>query len=189
MLEREIKLKLDSAEMATKILDRMNFLYGNPTSEEHQRDEYYDRADGFLKRQDFVVRLRIIDMTRVLFALKGHRIFLENASSERVELEFQYPHEADVRRQLAAQGFVLTAVYEKRRIEWRLKDRIISFDTVPILGDFLEIEVLSEVSVDDTMRELGVSSDSAITSNYSELLREALVHQGVSVEPVLRAEF
>lgn len=189
MLEREIKLRLSTPGVTAQVLHRLIMRYGAPMSEVHQRDEYYDRNDGLLAREDFVVRLRVVDRTSTFFALKGKRVFCADGSSERIELEFEYAEEKEIRRQLAAQGFGMTAVYEKKRIEWRLEDRTISIDTLPILGDFLEIEVRGVESIESAMSELGVIADWATERNYSELLKETLLARGIPVPLVLRAEF
>jgi predicted adenylyl cyclase CyaB len=189
MVEREIKIRLRTEEAAIRVERLLTCAYGAATSSVFQRDEYFDRSDRLLADRDFVVRLRVIDHSRFFLALKGPRLFSESNASERIELEFQYPDEGSIRKQLSDKGFEVSAVYEKARKEWRLKDRCIAIDYLPLLGPFIEIEADSNERLTETMIELSVPLADAIKLNYSELLREEMLRIGMSTEPVLRAEF
>lgn len=189
MVEREIKIRLRTEADSRRIEDLLQSECGAASLTAFQRDEYFDRFDRLLADRDFVVRLRVIDHSQFFLALKGPRLFLESNASERIELEFQYPDEASIRRQLSAKGFEVSAVYEKSRKEWRLKDRCIAIDYLPLLGPFIEIEADSNERLTETMIELSVPHADAVKLNYSELLREEMLRLGMPTEPVLRAEF
>ncbi len=134
-----------------------------------QRDEYFDTGGSALKANDFVVRVRYVD-GKVDLCLKGPRFHSNSGSYSRVELEFEPRSEEALRDELRSHGLVCTWYFEKRRQDyrWRNKDIIVSVDEIPEMGYYCEIEG-DLADIESVAQVLRPSLGMPETRNYSEL--------------------
>jgi adenylate cyclase class IV len=112
--ELEIKIQISSEEHFRAIYDSCNKLFGPPISHVLQLDEYYDTADGQLKKQDLVIRIRSNGGKKTI-ALKSPRVELPSGMTNRIELEFLSAEGEKVHEQLLSQGLNPSEAAEKER--------------------------------------------------------------------------
>ncbi|NEW91568.1 radical SAM protein [Rhodopseudomonas sp. BR0M22] len=153
-----------------------------------QRDEYFDTAERFAKRLDYVVRLRQ-EGGLLAVALKGPRHWVGRTYS-RIELEVPAGSESAVRDSLHRSGFEATWYMEKRRTTYLTSRRslVAAVDEIPELGFFLELEgPLSDVREMESklVKVLGPQE----RRNYAELFRTYKLESGVHSEEIVGASF
>jgi len=61
-------------------------------------------------------------------------------------------------------------MFEKRRHRWRLEDCLVEIDSLPELGDFVEIEGPSESRVYDVRSQLVLDDHPFIQESYASLV-------------------
>ena len=69
-------------------------------------------------------------------------------------------------------GLVPTLSFEKKRQHWQLDECTIVLDTLPYLGDFIEIEGPSERSVREVRERVGLGDQPMIGPSYIALLMD-----------------
>lgn len=169
--ELEIKIQLESQDHFEEIFEACTKLYGPPASHFLQLDEYYDSADGQLKKQDLVIRIRSSGNQQTI-ALKSPRVLLPSGISNRIELEFTAAEGNKVLEQLKEQGLHTHEAAEKERWTFMHQDCEIVLDRLPFIGHFIEIEGPSEEAIHAIVKALKLSSFPVITKNYGELMKE-----------------
>ena len=175
-LEREIKLKFDTADDARA---RILSLGATPLRGRRlQDDALLDTPDEFLRRQRAVLRVRN-DGGRSILTFKG--------SPQSGAMKLREEHETVV-----ADGEVLVAIlqslglrtwfrYQKYREEFASKDVVIAIDETPV-GVYVEIEG-GEAHIHDTARALGRGPGDYITDSYRMLfLSHRDAHGGVAAD-------
>ncbi len=134
ILEREIKLRFESAEAA-----RLAVLATGASpvhSRRLQEDCLLDTADGMLHRRRCVMRVRM-ESGKSLLTFKGP--VQPSNMKLREELETIVGDGPLLLRMLEELGFTVWFRYEKYREEFALEDVIVAVDETP-LGTFVEIE-------------------------------------------------
>lgn len=152
-------------------------------------DEYYDDAEGTLAARDYVVRLRTAAEAAYV-ALKGPRNYDELGIYSRIELEVPAGPPDLVRESLLARGFRRAWVLEKQRVYWSSSRHgtFVALDTIPYVGLFLEVEGERD-SIDGMLAVLADGVGQAEPRNYSELVRDFLLAEGVDPESITGATF
>lgn len=141
MNEIEIKAKIPSAQtLKDKIRARFPEV---EFSECSQVDTVYveDGVDSLLKSWPGKRVCRVREQSGLtFFTLKEHR----SNQLDRREVEFQVASKDDTENILQALGFKLALVISKRRSAARICDISVCVDSVEDLGDFVELEKLTD---------------------------------------------
>lgn len=184
-VETEVKHRIIDAQRAQQILRAAGFV---ETARVWQRDEYFDDRAGTLAEADFVVRLRE-HPAGVAISLKGPRYYGERGEHSRIELEVPAADAASVRSALAERDLRPSWFLEKRRVDWKAaRGDVVSFDEIPDIGWYLEIEGTHEF-IDETRALLAGCLGEVDSRNYAEIYRATMAAAGIPAEQVLGAEF
>jgi adenylate cyclase, class 2 len=158
-LEREIKLRFDSADEAR---ERILALGATPLlGRRLQEDALFDTEDETLRRQRSTLRVRA-ESGKALLTFKGPVI--PAAIKIREEYETVVADGAVLQTILEQLGLHVWFRYEKYREEFTVDDVVIAVDETPV-GVFVEIEGC-EGAIDRIARELGKSPADYITDSY-----------------------
>jgi adenylate cyclase class 2 len=175
-LETEIKLQIDSAAHARRLLGGLGFSIVKPRVLEV--NIIFDTPGGVLRSGRKLLRLRKAG-ARHTIAFKGPPVSNRYKSREEVESEFGDP--AAMRRILERLGYAAVFRYEKYRTEYAEAERTgaVMLDETPI-GVFLELEGGARW-IDRTARALGFSRREYITASYGRLYMER--RRSIGVDP------
>jgi adenylate cyclase class 2 len=158
-LEREIKLRFDSAEEAR---DRILALGATPyLGRRLQEDCLFDTDDETLRRKRETLRVRS-EGGKALLTFKGPVI--PAAIKIREEYETVVSDGAALQTILEELGLHVWFRYEKYREEFTADDVLIAVDETPV-GVFVEIEG-NEDAIHRTATALGKSASDYITDSY-----------------------
>ena len=185
-IETEVKYPVRKSDELALLLYELRY---RPTGDPKlQRDEYFDTAERFSSRLDYVIRLRRENKSLAV-ALKGPRHWIGKAYS-RIELEFPAGEEQQVRAALNQSGFEVTWYFEKRRTTFEHVNSGVSIalDDIPELGTFIEIEgALPKVR--EVERKLKGCLGPQEKRNYAELFRAYKMNQGQKPNDIKGASF
>ena len=165
MIEREIKLRFDSADAARTALAAVRVTPLRPRRLQH--DVLFDTTDQQLQRQGCVLRLRH-EGDRGTLTFKGR--VQPGAMKVREERETAVLDAPAMRTILERTGFAAWFVYEKYREEYMAGDVIVAIDETPV-GTWMELEG-SEAGIHDVARALGRSPQDFILASYRSLFLE-----------------
>lgn len=182
--ELEVKIQLNSREHLQSILAMCQKLYGPPTSQVIQLDEYYDTPEETLKKQDLVIRIRSIGESKTI-ALKSPRGLLPSGFSDRIELEFLAAEGKEVCQQLERQGLRVRVANEKQRWSFAHQETEVLLDILPFIGCFIEVEGPNEAAINEVLHSLKLSPEMAIRKHYGELMEDKLKELGLFKLPIL----
>lgn len=158
-LEREIKLRFDSAEEAR---EKSLALGATPLlGRRLQEDCLFDTEDERLRRQRSTLRVRS-EGGKALLTYKGPAI--PDAIKIREEYETVVSDAATLQTILEELGLHVWFRYEKYREEFSADDVVIAIDETPV-GVFVELEG-SEDAIHRTAMALGKSARDYITDSY-----------------------
>lgn len=171
MLEIEIKVRLPDI---SKVRDRILACGGIHTETLTEHDSYYNAPHRDFGVTDEALRLRETD-TKTTVTYKGPKnTILGSKVREELNLEISDPKIFD--QIITSLGFIPVAVVRKRREYYQYQEFTISLDQVEDLGDFVEIELITDndaekaaACVDQAAKEMGVTGE-RITLSYLELL-------------------
>jgi adenylate cyclase class 2 len=175
-LETEIKLRIDSAAGARRLLGQLGFSVVTPRVLEI--NTIFDTAAGALRSGRKLLRLREAGHRHTL-AFKGPPRLSRYKSREEFESEFSDP--ASMWRILEGLGYAPVFRYEKYRTEYARPERAgaLMLDETPI-GAFLELEGRPRW-IDRTARALGYSPADYVIASYGKLYLEHC--QSTGIEP------
>lgn len=169
--EIEVKAKLDSLSQVEK---KLSSLGAELTSEKEQIDTYFGELSLYKK-------LGYSFMTRVREA--GDKITLNFKSSKEKksgiceESEIEISDAEIAREMMSAMGLDQFLVVNKQRKRYQLDDMEICLDKVKNLGDFIEVERMSNGNSDKVQEELvnfigrlGISPEEIIKNSYIYLI-------------------
>ena len=179
-LEREIKLKFDSAEDAR---ERVLAIGATPLRGRRlQEDCLLDTADDRLFRRRCVLRVRC-EGSKGFLTFKGP--VQPGPMKLREELETVVGDGDTLLQVLQELGLRIWFRYEKYREEFSAEDVIIAIDETPV-GTFVEIEG-GEEHIHQTAAALGKTPDDYILDSYRTLFVQHLSATGVSGNDMLFA--
>ena len=163
-LETEIKLRLESAAAARRLLRLRGF-----TIQERrvlERNTILDTPEGVLRKRQSVLRLRQAGVRHTI-TFKGPPRVSRHKSRE--EFETSLTDSSVMSAILGEMGYSPVFRYEKYRTVYARDDEAgsIMLDETPI-GDFLELEG-SPRWIDQTARELGYKRADYLTASYGRL--------------------
>jgi adenylate cyclase, class 2 len=167
--EIEIKIRLDDAGQGRRLLSRSGFRVVQRRA--HEDNTVFDRADGSLRRQGKLLRLRRTGRV-FLLTLKGPAASGKFKSRQEIETTIEDPGHLEAI--LHGLGFKRVFRYEKYRTLYQSSDPrgTVMLDETP-LGVFLELEGKPSWIV-ATAALLGFGKDSYITITYMDLHRQQL---------------
>ncbi len=174
--EIEAKFKVDSHRPIRRSLRRAGAVYLNTCI---QTDRYFDTTKKELLGRDSGLRIRSVHRLKAgrgefdsvpEITFKGPR---KHQKGMKIRSEYQTRIEdADAIVQIfRAMGLKVSMTVQKRRAEYRLGRAVIALDTLPLLGDFVEIEAPGEKEVGDVCKRLSLNGE-MITVPYTQLLAE-----------------
>ena len=171
MLEIEIKVRVPDLESIRK---RITACGGVLTERLTEHDSYYNAPHRDFGITDEALRLRQAGGKTVVTYKGPKSTILGSKVREELNLDISDPKTFD--KIITSLGFKLVAVVLKDREYYQYQDYTISLDKVEGLGDFVEIELITESNaelaasrIDTTAKEMGVIGE-RITSSYLELL-------------------
>jgi adenylate cyclase, class 2 len=172
--ETEIKLRLDSAAAARRLLRGLGFSIAKRRV--FEINIIFDTAAGALRKGRKLLRLRQAGRRHTL-AFKGPPTAGRFKSREEAQTEFSDP--AAMRRILERLAYKPVFRYEKYRTEYRGADGagVVVLDETSI-GAFLELEGPPRW-IDRTARTLGFSKADYVTASYGRLYLEHCRARGV----------
>ena len=156
-VEIEAKMKIDDV---TALETRLTELGAARGPDFEQTNCYFDTPDGRLRKNDQALRIRIdrrSDRAELAATMthKGPR--LPGKVKARAETELPIDNADAGRAMLEALGFVHKLNFAKRRRRWHLDGCLVEIDTLPQLGDFVEIEGPHEPAVLAVKQRLGLA--------------------------------
>ena len=170
MLEIEAKVKVSSIEQIKEILKSKNakFLGSNI-----QKDSYYNSPLRDFAKTDEALRIRD-NGGRYELTYKGAKVKGTGAKA-REEFNIDINSAKDLEEILLRLGFFKSSMVFKKREEYTYKDTTIALDIVEGLGEFIEIEVVTDdkdralTLIDLVKAEIGISGEN-IRESYLEML-------------------
>ena len=153
-LEVKVRLRPDEVPLVRKQLEALG---ADRVGAHLEQNLIFDTEDGHLRDTDQVLRLRKIGgRTSGWLTYKGPR--LPGVFKQREELEqlvhVQISETDPLERILAALGYRLSFLYEKRREVWQCEEAEVVIDEVPQAGWFVEIEAEDAERIHAMLREL-----------------------------------
>ena len=174
--EIEAKMRLDDR---TALEQRLAQLGAQQVAVILERNTYFDTESEALKAADQGLRLRIEERDdappQMIVTHKGPCAAGE--LKNRSETELPVGDEQAALDLLRALGYAPLLTFEKRRRRWMLDDCRVEIDTLPRLGDFVEIEGPTEDAIFAVRRRLDLAGAALIRTSYIALLREHLRDQ------------
>ena len=138
----EIEVKFESPDNG-KVEDALKSLGAERLSVVTMEDTYYCRRDVDFKQTDEALRLRRLVDGAAELTYKGPRIRASSAKA-REELSISLDNALSARRILERLGFNELASVKKTRATYKLDALRIDVDDVEGLGQFVELEILTE---------------------------------------------
>jgi len=164
-VEREIKLRFESAAAARRAVDELG---ARPLRARRLQDDVLlDSDDGRLQRTGCTLRVRS-DGDRAAITWKGP--VMAGPMKAREEVETAVGLADDAKRILASLGFVPRFRYQKYREELSLDGLIVAIDETPI-GTFVELEG-DEAAIGSVAARLGRSPADYVLASYRALFLE-----------------
>ncbi len=161
-IEREVKLRFDSAEAARAAIEATGATRLAPRR--LQDDGLLDTADGQLQQRGCLLRLRVESGEgRLTFKGPG----LSSRMKVREEHETTVGDAKIALRLFEELGYVLWFRYQKYREEFARHDVVIALDETP-MGTFVELEGTEE-AIDDTATALGRTPVDYVLESYRGL--------------------
>ncbi len=168
-LEIEAKMRLTDRAAIEQQLEQLGAERG-PTILE--QNTYFDTDRHELKSTDQGLRIRVEQHDgkpfRATMTHKGPRAHGQLKS--RTETEVGVDNARAAAEMLAALGFFPLLSFEKRRQRWKLDGCNVEMDTLPYLGEFIEIEGPSDDAVLSVRERLGMSETPLIRASYVAML-------------------
>lgn len=151
-------------------------------AELHEVNTFYDTPQHALKSTDRGLRIRVeIDQVsqdrRVIITHKGPRA--HGKLKSRSETELTVTSEADAAAMLSTLGYHPVLSFEKRRVRYDLDGCRVELDTLPYLGEFVEIEGPSDDAVLGVRAKLGLGHEPMVRASYIAMLSDFLRQQNI----------
>ena len=179
MLEVEVKIRADHKNIREKLLN-MGFECGTT---EYEKDIYFNGDVKDMRAEGKALRIRESvagGSRRFTLNYKGPK--KDRITMTREETEFEIPSFEDGLVLLAGLGFAPAGEVEKKRIHFVLDDITCCLDLVTGLGEFLEVEILTDSEdcyeevlerIRDLIETLGLSMEDSLTHSYLSMLQQA----------------
>jgi adenylate cyclase class IV len=184
-MEIEAKIKISGPRRLT-LMQAVRDLGGKDKFIRTETNVFYDTPRRKLDGKDEVLRLRNESYTFdssvnydcncdchnqrdvVSMTFKGKRA--KGPMKVRPEHEFNVSDFEQARLLLGALGYKEYFRFEKKRHSFQLENAVVEFDTLPYIGEFVEIEGVSESKVNKVIKKLGLEDEPLIKEGYGGLL-------------------
>ncbi len=171
-IEIEAKLKVDSLRNVAR---RLKELGAEFLRDRLHTDTYFDDAKSSLRKSDSALRIRrqlIGRKEQVVITFKGPK--LKGRFKRREEIQFEVSDARLAEMFLAAIGYKKSLVFQKKRRVWLFGGCEVALDTLPLLGDFVEIEGPDEKKIAAVQKKLGLANLPHIQDSYAVLMERKL---------------
>ena len=156
----------------TAIEHKLRDLDAIPAEPILETNTYYDTSEGRLKSSGHGLRIRATQVSDgppvVRITHKGPRA--QGQLKCRQETEVQVADARAAHQLLDVLGFAPQLGFEKRRRPWTLADCRVDLDTVPHLGQFVEIEGPTHEAVLNVRGKLDLHTAPLIRASYAAML-------------------
>lgn len=167
----EIEAKMRLADAAA-LEARLRELGATPVAELVETNTFFDTPQHALKSADRGLRVRTEQMSdgrsRSVITHKGPRA--HGKLKSRSETEVVVEDAADAAALLTELGFFAVLSFEKRRRRWSIDGCLVEIDTLPHLGDFVEIEGPGDEAVLALRDKLGLADAPLVRASYIAML-------------------
>jgi len=182
-IEIEAKMRLtDRAAMERRLAE----VGATPIARLIETNTFFDTPEGRLKSSDQGLRIRVETDEqggrRVIMTHKGPRAHGQLKS--RTETEVQVDDARHAAAMLDALGFRRGLSFEKRRSRWRLDACNVELDTLPYLGQFIEIEGPSDHAILAVRQTLGLAEAALIRTSYIAMLVAYVRENNISAQHI-----
>jgi adenylate cyclase class 2 len=156
-----------------------------------ETNTFYDTDHGSLKMSDQGLRVRVerdAENAREVVTIthKGPRAHGKLKQRRETELVV---HDARVAGELLnALAYAQTLSFEKRRRRWELDGCHVDIDTIPYLGDYVEIEGPADRDVMAVREKLGLGATPLIRASYIAILAHHLAEHRIATDYVTFAD-
>jgi len=164
MVENEVKFKVKNAKKTRNLLIKLG---AKPHPNIRETDYSFDTPDGFLSRQGKLLRLRKIQKEAIL-TFKGPRI--ASRFKKREEINIKLDNFKSAKNFFCQIGFVEYFNKEKIRQSFRYGNIEITFDKLPFIGYYLEIEG-RDSDILKLIKKLDFNLSEAISESYNQLFQ------------------
>ncbi len=168
-IEIEAKMRLIDAAAMRKRLDELS---ADLDADIVESNTYFDTNQGKLKSSDRGLRIRIERFAdgeqKATITHKGPRA--HGKLKSRAEYEVGIDDARAAAELLTELGYRPTMTFEKRRRRYLLDGCRIELDTLPHLGDFIEIEGKTDDAVIAVREKLGLADAPLIKASYIAML-------------------
>ncbi len=173
--ETEVKVRCrDLAKVRSTLADLQAVLKASGI----EHNIVFDTPAGDLRKADSLLRLRRYG--DVVITYKGPRGPKDVTVRSRAEIEIGVSDFDAATALLEGLGYVKTWIYEKKREKWVLGEEAeVALDTLPFIGDYLEIEAADEAKVMEAFGLLGLSREDITPHTYIEIFLEYLDSHGL----------
>ncbi len=175
-IEIEAKMRLSDRAGMIKRLERAG---ARRVGRLKEVNIYFDTAAGDLKSADQGLRVRRVQeqdgSEHATITHKGPRAFGRLKSRAEREVDV-----SDARRAadlLGALGYFPVLTFEKRRERWELDGCRVELDTLPLLGDFIEIEGPDDETVLAVRKKLGLEETPMLRASYIAIMMSHIREQ------------
>ena len=171
MIEIEVKVRIDHEA----VIPRLDELGASFEGTEHHNDVYYNAPHRDFSMTDEALRLRECN-GRSYLTYKGKKMDAISKTREEIETPVIM---SDMQNILGLLGFTESGSVRKIRQIFECNGFTVSLDSVEGLGEFMEIEIISDSNIDyyrkkifELVELLGASSSDSIQISYLEMLLE-----------------
>ena len=178
-IEIEAKMRLVNPAALEGQLERLGASY---LGERREHNTYFDHRDGSLKRSDQGLRIRVEQQPGkpdvITLTHKGPRA--HGQLKNRTETEAQVYDARETAHLFSVLGFEPVLTFEKHRKRYQLDGCCIDLDSLPYLGDFIEIEGPSEAIVLATRQKLSLDNEPIVKASYLAMLMTHIHEQHIT---------
>ena len=168
MKEIEIKFRLRNLEEIRKRLRRLG---GKRKETVFERNWVFDFPDQNLWKNGKLLRLREETGNSKNVYLTFKNRLKDSRFKVMEEIEIRVSDFAKTSKLLEALGLRKVWEYQKKRENWELWKQKITLDTLPVIGEWMEIEG-DEKGIEKIAKELGFEISQGTNKSYRELLEE-----------------
>ena len=185
-LEIEAKMRVTDEAALLRQLESLNAPYEGELTE---TNIYFDTSQRLLKSSDQGLRIRTEQLPdgsqRVTLTHKGPRA--HGHLKSRSETQVSVDDAGEAAALLRALGYTAVLSFEKRRRRWRVEACHVDLDTLPYLGQFVEIEGPSDEAVLSARAKLGLAQTPLVRASYIAMLA-SYVHEHQLATSAIRFE-
>ncbi|MEQ9453488.1 MAG: class IV adenylate cyclase [Phycisphaeraceae bacterium] len=180
----EIEAKMKAVDLGA-LREQLRAIGAERLGESLETNTYFDTDDHTLKAHDRGLRVRISRSCEtqekvVYITHKGPRS--HGGLKRRSEAEVVVASADEAAALLVELGYEPRLTFEKKRERWRIGETDVMIDTLPLLGDWIEIEGPSEAEVVAVRDQLGLEESPLVKASYVAMLQSYAGEQGLPTD-------